>query len=233
VLSELFPGNLTDPKVFHRVFEALVTRLDRLEVPTDNLVVVFDRGVHSTENFDDVLGTMHVITAVNRPEARRLFQPPPSEYHEVCRDEEGKPIRGWSTIWQWYPREWRTLVICRKATAHHQQARWESTKEKVLAQVEKWRASLAKGAPGRSQKALMRKLVELIPKDYHGVFDYGVERREGKVWPRCSVPPEAEERLRLSWGKTALVTDLPEETLSEAALVGGYVARAELEDEFK
>ena len=60
-----------------------------------------------------------------------------------------------------------------------------------------------------------------------------MERREAKVWPRCSVPPEAEERLSLSWGKTALVPDLPEETLSEAALVGGHVARAELEDEFK
>jgi transposase len=194
VLSELFPGNRTDPKVFHPVFEALVTRLDRLEVPTDNLVVVFDRGVNSTENFDDVLGAMHVIAAVNRQEARRLFQTPLSEYHEVGRDGEGKPIRGWSTIWHGYEREWRTLVIYREATAHHPQARWESTKGKVLPQVEKWRASLAKGAPGRSQKAWMRKLVELIPKDCHGVFDYGVERREGKLWPRCSVPAEAEVR---------------------------------------
>ena len=233
VLSELYPGNLADPKVFHRVFEALVLRLDRLEVPTDHLVMVFDRGVNSIENFDDVLETMHVIAAVNRQEARRLFQTPLSEYHEVCRDGEGKPIRGWPTLWHGYDRDWRTLVIYREATAKHQRARWESTKKKVLEQVAKWRSSLEKGAPGRSQKALLRKLVELIPKDYHGIFDYGVEKRGGKNWPRCEVPAEAEERLRLSWGKTALVTDLLPVKLSESALVEGYVARAELEDDFK
>ena len=226
-------GNLADPKVFHRIFEALVLRLDRLEVPTGNLVVVFDRGVNSIENFDAVLESMHVIAAVNRQEARRLFQTPLAEYHEVCRDGEGKPIRGWPTLWHGYDRDWRTLVIYREATAKHQQARWESTKKKVLDQVTKWQSSLEKGAPGRSQKALLRKLVERIPKDYHGVFDYGVEKREGKNWPRCEVPAEAEERLRLSWGKTALVTDMLPEKLSESAMVEGYVARAELEDDFK
>ena len=219
--------------MFHRAFEALVLRLDRLEVPTGNLVVVFDRGVNSIENFDAVLESMHVIAAVNRQEARRLFQTPLAEYHEVCRDGEGKPIRGWPTLWHGYDRDWRTLVIYREATAKHQQARWESTKKKVLDQVTKWQSSLEKGAPGRSQKALLRKLVERIPKDYHGVFDYGVEKREGKNWPRCEVPAEAEERLRLSWGKTALVTDMLPEKLSESAMVEGYVARAELEDDFK
>jgi hypothetical protein len=79
----------------------------------------------------------------------------------------------------------------------------------------------------------MRKLVELIRRDYHGVFDYRIERREGKLWPRCTVPEEAEEQLRHSWGKTALITGLSEEGLSKAALVDGYVARAAPDDDFK
>lgn len=233
VLSELFPGNRADAEVFHRVFEALVTRLERLDIPSGNLVVVFDRGVNSVENFDDVLGAMHVIAAVNRQEARRLLRTPLDQFEEVARDGEGKPILGWPTVWHGYERDWRTLVTYRAATAKHQRMRWEATQSKVLDQVEKWRDSLRSGAPGRSEKALMRKLVELIPRDYHGVFDYGVERRDGKFWPRCTVPDEAEEQLRSSWGKTALITDLSVEQLSDAALVDGYVARAALEDDFK
>jgi transposase len=233
ILSELFPGNEADPKVFHRVFEALVTRLERLDVPTDSLVAVFDRGINSTENFEDVLGAMHVIAAVNRQEARSLFALPLEDFHEVSRDGEGRAILGFPTRWHGYEQDWRALVVYREATGKHQQARWETSKKKVLDQVARWRASLEKGAPGRSEKALMRKMVELIPKDYHGVFDYGVERKGGKLWPRCAVPAEAEARLRRAFGKTVLITDLPEESVPDRLVVEGYVARAELEDDFK
>ena len=233
LLSELFPGNDTDPKVFHRVFEALVMRLDRLEIPAEDLVVVFDRGVNSTQNFEDVVGAMHVIAAVNRQESRTLFQVPLEEFHEVATDGEGKRILGYPAAWHGYDRTWRALVTYREATARHQQSRWESTRKKVLDQVAKWRASLENGAPGKSEKALLRKLVELIPRDYHGIFEYGVEKKGEKVWPRCEVPAEAEARLRRSWGKTMLITDLPEEKLPDSSLVAGYVARAELEEDFK
>jgi transposase len=242
ILSELYHGNLADPKVFHRVFEALVPLLDLLEVPTDNLVVVFDRGVNSIENFDDVLKTMHVIAAVNRQEARRLFQTPLTEYHEVCRDGEGKPIQGWPTLWHGYDRDRRTLAIYRETTAKHQQARWESTKKKVLDQVAKWQFSLEKGASGRSQKALLRKLVDLIPKDYRGVFDYGVEEVEvttakGKrvkhYQPRCEVNSKAEGELRASFGKAATITDVAAPELPNKKLLEASAARAEIEEQIQ
>jgi len=234
ILSELFPGDDTDPRVFERIFEALLTRLTRLEVATDALVVVFDRGMNSTDNFEEVLGAMPVIAALNRQEARTLFAIPLSQFTEVARDGSGRPILGHPTSWSGYDRSWRVVVTYRAETARHQEARWTKTKEKVLTQVAKWRENLEHGrAAGRSRKALMRKLVELIPRDYHGVFAYDVEVRDGKSWPVCTVPVEAEARLKASWGKAALVTDLPVERLSDEAVVLGYVARAEIEDDFK
>ena len=41
-----------------------------------------------------------------------------------------------------------------------------------------------------------------------------------------------EEQLRASFGKSALVTDLAVATLSDAALVEGYMARSALVDDF-
>lgn len=114
-------------------------------------------------------------------------------------------------------------MIYREATAKHQQSRWESTKQKVLDQVAKRCAFLENGVSGKSGKALLRKLVELIPKGYHAVFDYGVERREGELWPCCTISAEAEERFRRSWGEAAIITDLPMAQLSDADIVEGCV----------
>lgn len=233
VLSETYPGQETDPEVFARVFDELVRRLTRLEVRTERLALVVDRGVNSIANFEEILGVMHVIGALNRQEARELFTVPLSRFEKATTDRQGKAILGYSTTWTGLERTWRVLVTYRAATARHQERRWQETRTKVLEQVERWRSALARGAPGRSERALIRKLVELIPKDYHAIFDYGVERREGKLWPRCTIPPEAEERLRRSWGKAAIITDLPVAQLSDAELVEGYVARAEIEDDWK
>jgi transposase len=233
VLSEVYAGNESDPKLFARVMEALQVRLERLGVASERLILVFDRGVNSTENFEAALGAMHVIAALNRHDARTLLTVPLLEFHEITKDPDGHLILGFPTAWNGFGRNWRSLVVYRAATAHHQQVRWERTKEKVLAQVGEWRDSLERGAPGKSQKALLRKLVELIPKDYHVTFEFGVETRGGKYWPRCEVPREAEIRLWNSFGKTTLITDLGPEALPEGEFVQGYVNRAAIEEDFK
>ncbi len=85
-------------------------------------------------------------------------------------------------------------------------------------------ALVENGVSGKSEKTLLRKLVEPIPKSYHGVFDYGLERREGELRPRFTISAMAEERLRRSRGKAAIITDPPMAQLSDAELVEGYVA---------
>lgn len=61
--------------------------------------MVFDRGVNSTGNFDDVVGTMHLIAAVNCQEARVLCRVPLDEFREVAQDGVGMRILGYPTIW--------------------------------------------------------------------------------------------------------------------------------------
>ncbi|EQD77432.1 transposase-like protein, partial [mine drainage metagenome] len=119
--------------------------------------------------------------------------------------------------------------------ADEQREGWEATKKRVLTKVAEWK-------PGRSQKSVMRRLVQLVPRPFHGVFEYGVEkelmaRKDGVMVPRfrpyCRVPTEVEERLRASWGKTAIITDLAEAAATDPELVRGWVLRTEIEDEFK
>ena len=235
VLSEVVPGNQNDVDTFPEAFDALLKRLERLEVDTKELTLVFDRGVNSEPNFDEMLGAVHVIAALDRQKARRLFQVPLNRFREVAKDGALQPVHGHATCWQGYGHDWRVLVTYRKGTAEQQEVEWEATKKKVLARVAEW-------GLGTSQKAVMRQLVKLIPQHYHGVFDYGVEKveatlKDGRKVPRfrpyCRVPAETEATFRSSWGKTAIITDLKEEEASDSELVRGWVLRAEIEDEFK
>jgi transposase len=238
VLSEVFPGNRNDMDTFPEVFEALQKRLERLEVASEKLLLVVDRGVNSIENFDDILGAMHLIASLKRNEAKELFEVPLEKFRTVGHDTEEQPVLGHASRWEGFEREWRVLVTYRGAEARHAAAQWERAKAKVLPKVEAWR----KGRSNTKQKVAMSKLVDLIPREYRGIFDYGVEElfvRDAKgsevrrFRPRCSVDPKAEAQLKASFGKTAIITDLEPKELSDERLLEDSVARAQIEEQFK
>ena len=238
VLSEIFSGNRNDMETFPEVFDALFTRLQRLEVATERLLLVVDRGVNSIENFDGVLGVMHVVASLKRNEAKELFEVPLEKFRTVGHDTEGESVLGFATRHEGFEREWRVLLTYRKAEAEHAAAQWERAKAKVLSRVAEWR----RGRPHTKQKVAMTKLVDLIPREYRGLFDYGVEevgvtsargKEVRRYHPRCEVVAEAEVRLKASFGKAAIITDLGAEELSDEKLLEASVSRAQIEEQFK
>lgn len=238
VLSEVFPGNRNDMETFPEIFDALLTRLERLEVKSEKLLLVVDRGVNSVDNFDDILGAMHVVASLKRNEAKELFEVPLEKFRTVGRDTEELPVLGHSARWSGFEREWRVLVTYRRAEAIHAAAQWEKAKAKVLPKVAQWR----KGRPHQKQKVAMTKLVDLIPREYRGIFDFGVEEvfwydKRGqevrRYLPRCEVDVAKEAELKGSFGKAAIITDQEAGELSDEALLEASVARADIEEQFK
>lgn len=106
-LSEVVPVNMGDVDVFPEAFAALVKRLDHLEVATEALTIVFDRGVNTTENFDEVIGVMYVITALDRPQAKKLYEVPLGKFEEVAKDGKLRPILRCATRLVGFEREGR------------------------------------------------------------------------------------------------------------------------------
>ena len=219
-----------------RVFDTLVKRLVDLEVATEKLVMVFDRGINSTGNFEKVTEAMHVIAALNRQQARKLLSIPLERFQKVAKDGDGESVLGFPSRWQGFGQDWRVLVTYRRATADHQEKTWVERREKVLAHVEEWRK-----APTESEKALWRKLNAIIPETFQTAFEVKVAEvpvvRRGKpskgYLPQVQVLAGPEAMLRASFGKTAIITDLPEKDLPDEKLVEGFVARSQLEDDFK
>ena len=89
--TEVYLAHEADPKVFARVFDTLVKCLVDPEVATKQLIMVFDRKINSEDNFARVTDAIHVISALNRPHARKLFETPLEKFHEVTTDREERP----------------------------------------------------------------------------------------------------------------------------------------------
>ena len=136
---------------------------------------------------------------------------------------------GYSTRRHGFDQEGRTLVTYREATARQQEARWREVSEKVGKRVEEMRTGRGSSRP----KGAMNVLEDMIPRDYRSRFDYGVEQRGGRWFPRCPVIREAENRLKASWGKMARITALLPEELSDEDLGKGSLVRAQIEDDCK
>ena len=228
VLTEVAPGNEGEAKVFTRIFDAFVQRLIDLDIATDRLTVVFDRGINSKPNFDRVLDAMHVIAALNRQQARRFLRIPLSRFRDVAKDGKGEPVLGTSGSWHGFERDWRVLVTYRATTAQHQAKSWADRRTKVLAKTIEWQKH-----PMRSEKAVWRKLSQAVPETYQTCFRMAVERSGSGYVPKVEVVAGAEARLVASFGKTAIITDLSKERLSDAELVEGFVARSEIEDDWR
>lgn len=236
VLTEVYPGNLGDAKVFAEVFDTLAKRLVDLEVATERMIMVFDRGINSTDNFEKVRGAMHVIAALNRSQARRLFRIPLVEFTEVGKDAEGRPVLGYPGRWFGFEQEWRVLVTYREPLARNEERTWNEVRSRVLAKVEEERKH-----PSARKDALWRRMTQLIPRAFAAEFAVDVEaipsNRPGRSTvvyrPKVRVIPSAEARLRASFGKTAVLTDLPRSALSDLELLEGFVARGQIEEDFR
>ncbi len=236
VLTEVYPGNQGDAKVFAQVFDTLAKRLVDLEVATERMIMVFDRGINSTDNFEKVRGSMHVIAALNRAQARRLFRLPLSDFTEVGKDAGGRPVLGYPGRWFGFEQEWRVLVTYREELAKNEERTWNEIRARVLSKVEEERKS-----PSARKDALWRRLTQLIPRAFAAEFEVDLEEvpstRPGRsavaYRPKVRVIPSAEARLRASFGRTAVITDLPRSELSDTELLEGFVARGQIEEDFR
>ena len=88
---------------------------------------------------------------------------------------------------------------------------------------------------------MVNELADAIPRNYRGMFSYGVETLEvvrkrktvKRYQPRCEVDAKKETELRASFGKTAVITDLSKKDAPDGELVRGWVLRTDIEEEFK
>ena len=110
---------------------------------------------------------------------------------------------------------------------------WDTKKAIIFEKIEEIRSKLNRKGKGRkiTAKGLMNLVVDMVPKQYRGLFDYNVIEIEGELKLDFSLNDTREKEFHLGMGKTVVFTD--KEALTTKEIVEMYDSRNLIEDDIR
>jgi len=231
--SFTYPANQHDAILFSNIIDEICKRLQMIKIPTEEITIVLDRGMLSEDNIEDVLEHMHIVGSLPYSMVKELFSFPLSKYEEKWKSNNDTLIRAHKTSGRYYEKDFVTVIKYNEKTAKKERKEWGKNKEKIFKEVEKLRNSLNRTGRGRKMtaKGLTNKIVDLIHKQYRGLFDYCAIEKDGKLDLKFKLLEDEEEIYLSSMGKTVIFTD--DETASTREIVEIYLSRNKIEDDYK
>jgi len=234
--SEVYPGNEHDADVFVRVFNNICKRLEELKVNSKDITLVFDKGINSDINIKNVTEKMHIVGSIPRDEAKNYLVTGLEEFTDLYKDHKDNMVQGKRfDDEEFFGKNYTIVVMYNKASYTRQKETYERYRQKILDTAGELQRKTNRKGRGKklTLKGATNQLVDAIPKQYRGIFNYGVEKKDQKkeLQITCEVIPEKEEELYRSFGKNTLFTDNKE--WSTTQIVQAYNSKSEIEDDFK
>ena len=233
-ISETYPGNRSDAKVFVDIFNKLCQRLELLNVDKSGLVIVIDRGFNSKDNVTNIVNEMHLIGGLKRNQVSDLMKLSIDQYGVLYKNKKGYNVYGIRCAKkEVFGKEFTVILTFNERTYKRQKLSYEIKKKKIMEAVEEMKKKANRKGRGRklTQKGINVRLVKLIPDCYRAIFNYEILATDGHTEIRFEVNQEKERKLYNSFGKSAIFTDL--EAWSDADIVKTYFSRSEIEEDFK
>ncbi|MEA3296978.1 MAG: IS1634 family transposase [candidate division Zixibacteria bacterium] len=231
--SFTYPANQHDTKVFSELIDEICDRLKKIKVPAKDISIIVDRGMLSEENVKDVLEEMHIVGSLTFSMAKYLFSIPLSKYEVEWKNKSENTIKAHRTSGNHYGTDLTLVIKYYEKSARKQKREWNKSKQKIFEKVGEIRKSLNRKGRGRKMtaKGLTNRIVDSIPKQYRGLFDYSAVKNEGKLELKFELL-ENEEKLYLSsLGKTVIFTD--NASFSTRDIVEIYGSRNVIEEDYK
>jgi transposase len=227
--SITYPANKNDSQLFSSIIDIICKRLQDIEVPAEDVVVVFDRGMNSTENIQKAIEKMHVVGSLPSPMCKNFFKIPESDFSETWENASGHIIKARPVADKWYETDFNGVIRYNNSTRLKQLADWEQNKEKIFLKIEELRAKINRRGKGRklTAKGLINQVVDAIPKQYRGLFDYKVFVFENKLQLDFELNEVREKNFISAMGKTIIFTDL--KGLTSRQIVEIYDSRNQIE----
>lgn len=227
--SFTYPANQHDSNVFSQVVDVISERLKLLDA--EDVLLVMDRGMLSEGNLDLMRG-MRFLSSLPYSMAKEFYPLPLDSFEERwAGGNDGMRAHRLRAVR--FGREVTLVVKYNPATARKQEHEWKRNRETIQTKVEELRSSLGREGRGRkiTAKGLINRLVDAIPRQYRGLFQYSAVEVGGKLELKFQLDVEEERLFIQSFGRTVLMTDDHEMTTKE--IVDAYVARNAVEEEFK
>jgi len=231
LLHESYPGNSHDVKIFKIIFEKLVERLDALEVPTGDIVLVFDKGCNSKPNIDTVLSRMHIVGSIKKNQAEELFNVPLENFELLYTNRKKHQVKGYRIKKKVFGTEFTVVASYNSGSFTKQSETYKKDKIIILEKLEEIKQSVERTGRGK-KKDLKNALVEaskFIHDAYKKVFLFEGDEKDNVF--SYNVDEEEEKKLLLTFGKNLLFTDMHGWTTEK--IVKSYNQKDLIENDFK
>lgn len=227
--SITYPANKNDAKLFSDLIDSICKRLKDIDIQTQDIVIVFDRGMNSAENIKKAVERMHIVGSLPSSMCKEYFKIPVSEFSEKWENASGNTIMAYPVVGKWYENDFNGVVRYNEATRQKQLNDWESNKTKIFIKIHEIKSKLERFGKGRkmTSKGLINQIADVIPKQYRGLFEYKILEVDGRPKLEFELDQVRETEYILSMGKTVIFTDQRELTLRQ--IVETYDARNEIE----
>ncbi|CAD6493196.1 MAG: hypothetical protein CHKLHMKO_00429 [Candidatus Argoarchaeum ethanivorans] len=234
-MHEVYEGNRHDSKIFPELLDALTERLTNLKIETDDMILVFDKGNNSTVNIEDVTSQMHIVASAKHNQAEELLEISLDDYKYLYTNSKGNKIYGYRTKYEFFLKEFTTVVLYSAASHRKQMESYERRKAKMLEKLADLQRRLESNrGKERDYGSVEREVSDIIYKDFISVFGYkigavppGKKKPDLEVWTLDAV----EKKRYAGFGKTIIFTDL--HTWHSEKIAKTYNQKYLVEDDFK
>jgi transposase len=234
-MHEVYKGNKHDSKIFPELLDALTERLTNLEITTEDMILVFDKGNNSRINIEDVLSRMHIVASAKHNQAEDLLNIPFEDYKHLYTNPQGNKIYGYRTKHEFFGLEFTTIVLYNEASYKKQMKGYEERRANIWEKLGdmKRRLDSNKGKE-RDISSVEWEVNDIIRKDFRSIIGYSVgEIPQGKKKPTLEIwiKKEMEELHYTGFGKTIVFTDMDAWHSKKVAKI--YNQKYLVEDDFK
>jgi transposase len=227
--SITYPANKNDAKLFSDLIDSICKRLKDIDIQTQDIVIVFDRGMNSAENIKKAVERMHIVGSLPSSMCKEFFKIPVSEFSEKWENASGHTIMAYPVAGKWYEKDFNGVVRYNEATRQKQLNDWNLNKTKIFIGMDEIKSKLERSGKGRkiTSKGLINRIGDAIPKQYRGLFEYKIVEVDGKPKLEFELDQVRETEHISAMGKTVIFTDQTELTLRQ--IVEIYDARNQIE----
>ncbi len=231
--SVTYPANKHDAKLFPDLIDDICERLQEIKVPAEDMILVFDRSMNSSGSIGKAIDKMHVVGSLPASMCKNELKIPVSKYTESWKNGNGNIIKAHYVTGNWYETDLVGVVKYNDSNRRKQVREWDKNKVKISEKIEDIRSKLNRKGRGRKMtaKGLMNRVVDAIPKQYRGLFEYSVLEVEGNLQLKFELNETKEEDFIVAMGKTVVFTDKTD--LTARQIVEIYDARNTIESDIR
>jgi transposase len=109
--SITYPANVSDSDIFPGIIDSICERLQNIDIPAEDMTIIFDRGMNSTPNIEKALDKMHVVGSLPSSMCKELFKMPISDFKETWKNSNENTIMACHVAGNWYDQDLIGIIL--------------------------------------------------------------------------------------------------------------------------